>query len=250
MELHDTVALITGGSSGIGAATAAALGAAGSRPLLVGRDPGRLEAVAARTGATPIRADLATAEGPETAVSQAVKAAGRIDVLVNNAGVGWAGSLTEMDREDVSRLVAVNLTAPLQLTRLVTARMAEHGGGYVVNVSSIAGGTGVSDEAVYSATKAGLTTFTDAVRQDLAGSGIGVSLVVPGVVDTPFFVTRGSPYTRRWPRPVPAERLAAAIVDAVRRERAEVFVPRWMRLPARFHGGLPAAYRALAARFG
>lgn len=250
MQLRGTVTLITGGSSGIGAATAESVAAAGSRPLLVGRDRARLDGVADRTGGTPIPADLATPDGPETACMRALDTAGRVDVLVNNAGVGWAGRLTSMTGEDVTRLVNVNLIAPLQLTRMLAGGMAERGLGHVVQVSSIAGATGVGDEAVYSATKAGLNTFADAIRQELAGTGIGVSVVVPGVVDTAFFDTRGVPYDRRWPRPVPAQRLARAIVESVHHEQAEVFVPRWMRVPARLRGGLPGLYRALATRFG
>lgn len=250
MQLNRTLTLITGASSGIGAATAEAMAAAGATPLLVGRDTERLESVARRTGGRAIHADLAAPDGPSSAVGKALDAAGRVDVLVNNAGIGWAGPLAAMSEDDTARLIAVNLVAPLQLTRLLAAHMAERGDGHIVNVTSIAGATGVADEAVYSATKAGLATFADAVRLDLTGSGVGVSVVVPGVVDTPFFASRGQPYERRWPRPVPPRRVADAIVTAVRQERAEVFVPRWMRLPARLHGGLPAAYRMLASRFG
>lgn len=250
MHLHGTVTLITGGSSGIGAATAEAVAAAGSRPLLVGRDNSRLDAVAQRTGGTAIAADLAAPEGPADTVTKALDVAGHVDVLVNNAGVGWAGPLAEMTGDEAAYLVSLNLLAPLQLTRLLVPHMAERGTGHVVNVASIAGATGVRDEAVYSATKAGLVTFADAVRQDVSGSGVGVSVVIPGVVDTPFFTTRGKQYDRQWPRPVPAQRVADAIVTAVRHERAEVFVPRWMLFPARMRGGIPAVYRALASRFG
>lgn len=250
MRLQGMVTLITGGSSGIGAATAEAMAAAGARLLLVGRDPRRLEPACERSGGTPIRADLAAAEGPELVAAQALQTAGRVDVLVNNAGIGWAGPLHAMRGEEAARLVRVNLLAPLQLTRMIVPGMAGRGTGHVVNVSSIAGSTGVRGEAVYSATKAGLAVFGDAVRQEVTGSGVGVSTVVPGVVDTGFFAARGAAYTRRWPRPVPPQRVAGAIIDAVHHERAEVFVPRWMWLPARLHGGLPAAYRALVTRFG
>lgn len=250
MRLENTTTLITGGSSGIGAAAAEALAAAGSRPLLVGRDAARLDEVARHTGGTAIRADLASSEGPESAARQARETAGAVDILVNNAGIGWAGRLAAMSDGEMERLLAVNLLAPLRLTRMLTPSMVERGRGHVVHVSSIAGSTGVRDEAVYSATKAGLATFADAIRQELHGTGVGVSVVVPGVVDTAFFDARGTPYDRRWPRPVPAERLAIAIVDAIRYEHAEVFVPKWMRAPARLRGGLPALYRTFATRFG
>lgn len=250
MHLRGTVTLITGASSGIGAATAETVAAAGSRPLLVGRDRARLDQVAQRSGGIPIQADLATAGGAEDAATRALEVTGRVDVLINNAGIGWAGNLGTMTSAELTGLVNVNLGAPLELTRLLAPGMAEQGGGHVVHVSSIAGATAVADEAVYSATKAGLDTFAEATRRELAGGGVGVSVVVPGVVDTAFFDARGVPYGRRWPRPVSAQRLARAIVEAVRYERAEVFVPRWMRLPARLRGGLPGLYRALATRLG
>ncbi len=105
-------------------------------------------------------------------------------------------------------------------------------------------------EAVYAATKAGLAAFADSVREETAGRGITVSVTVPGVVDTPFFERRGSAYDRAWPAPIPAERVARAILRAVGSGRAEVFAPAWMRLPARFKGAMPGLYRMLAVRFG
>lgn len=248
MRLPGTTALITGASSGIGAAVALALAEAGSRPLLVARDEDRLAAVARRTGGVPIVADLASPEGTREAADRALENAEHIDVLVHNAGIGWAGRLDAMSDGDVVRLAEVNLVAPIHLTRRLLPHLVA--GGHVLFVTSIAGCTGVRDEAVYAATKAGLHTFADGLRYELADSDIGVSVVVPGVVATPFFERRGTPYDRGWPRPVPAERVARAAVAALEHGRAEVFVPRWMRLPARLHGGMPGAFRTLARRFG
>lgn len=111
---------------------------------------------------------------------------------------------------------------------------------------------------MYAATKAGLLAFAESLRYELPavdvngveGKGVGVTAVVPGVVDTPFFARRGRPYTRRRPVPVPPERVARAIATAVERDRAEVYVPAWLRVPARLHGAAPGAFRILARRFG
>ena len=81
-------------------------------------------------------------------------------------------------------------------------------------------------------------------------SDVGVSVIVPGVVDTPFFDRRGRPYGRSAPAPIPAERVARAVVNAVSRDRELVFVPRWMRFPAWLHGTAPRTFRVLAGRFG
>jgi short-subunit dehydrogenase len=114
----------------------------------------------------------------------------------------------------------------------------------------VAGHVGVPEEAVYAATKAGLITFSDSLRYELDGTGVGVSVVSPGVVDTPFFERRGRPYDRRFPKPIQPEPVAAAILRAIRSEKAQVFVPAWGSFPARLRGGLPGLYRALARRFG
>lgn len=241
MRLDDSRVLITGASSGIGAATARAMAGRHARLVLTGRDRARLEAVAAQTGGRCVTADIASGT-----VALATEA-GAVDVLVANAGTGWAGSVTGMSVWAIEDLVAVNLVAPMRLTRLLLPGMIERGRGHIVFVASIAGVVGVPGEAVYSATKAGLIGFADALR---AETGVGVSVVLPGVVDTPFFQRRGAPYARRRPAPIPAERVARAIVRAVERESAEVYVPGWLELPARLKGVAPGVFRRLADLFG
>jgi len=251
MRLDGAVALVTGASSGIGAATAAALAAAGASLLLSGRDEARLAEVAGRTGGTALAGDLAAGGGAAGLAARALGAApGGIDVLVNNAGLGWAGPLGEITAGKIAELAAVNLTAPIELTRLLVPGMAERGRGGVAFVSSIAGVTGVRGEAVYAATKAGLSAFAESLAYEVRGSGVAVSVIVPGVIDTPFFSRRGRPYGRARPAPIPAGRVAAAIVSALERGRPVVYVPGWMRFPAWLHGTAPGAFRALAARFG
>jgi short-subunit dehydrogenase len=250
MRLAGAVVLVTGGSSGIGAATVRALAAAGARPLIAGRDPARLRAMAAETGGIALQADLADPEGPADLAEAALAVAGRIDLLVSNAGIGWAGPIEQLPAAKAAELITVNLTAPVQLTRLLAPGMIERGAGRIIFVSSIAGTTGVRGEAVYSAAKAGLGYFAESLAYELAGRGVGVSVVVPGVVDTPFFEQRGRPYDRKRPAPIHSERVARAIISAAERDRAVVFVPRWMRFPAWLHGTAPWAFRLLATRFG
>jgi short-subunit dehydrogenase len=262
MRLTGMVALVTGGSSGIGAATARALAGAGARLLIAGRDPARLAAVAARTGGIALACDLAAPTGPADLAAAAQRAAASlpaapgtgdpagIDILVNNAGLGWAGPIGQITAGQVAELVAVNLTAPMQLTRLLVPGMIARGRGRVVFVSSIAGATGVRGEAVYSATKAGLGSFAESLAYELDGHDVRVSVVVPGVIDTPFFDRRGHPYGRKRPGPQPPERVARAIVSCLEHDRGVSYVPRWMRLPAWLHGAAPGTFRALAARFG
>jgi short-subunit dehydrogenase len=237
MRLDDSRVLITGASSGIGAATARAMAGTRARLVLAGRDRARLDAVAAGTGGRVVAADL------RCGTAALVAEAGAVDVLVACAGVGWAGPVTAMTEAAVDELMAVNLAGPVHLARLLLPGMIERGHGHIVFVSSIAGVVGVPGEAVYSATKAGLIAFAEALR---AETPVGVSVVFPGVVDTPFFERRGAPYTRRRPVPIPAARVARAIVQAVERERAEVYVPGWLALPARLKGAAPGVFRRLA----
>ena len=122
--------------------------------------------------------------------------------------------------------------------------MVARGRGRVVFVSSIAGATGVRGEAVYSATKAGLGSFAESLAYELDGHDVGVSVIVPGVIDTPFFDRRGRPYGRKRPGPQPPERVARAIVACLEHDRGVSYVPRWMRLPAWLHGAAPGTFRA------
>lgn len=241
-----TRVLVTGGSSGIGAATVAAFAARGCHVTALGRDADALGDVAADTGADPHVADLADPASAGTVAA----VVGDIDVLVASAGVGWAGDLTDMADRDLDALVHVNVLAPLRFARTMLPGMLRRGRGHLVFVSSIAGHMAVEGEAVYSATKAAVNAFAASVRHEIAERGVGVSVVVPGVVDTPFLARRQVPYTRRFPRPIPASAVATAIVRAVERGSAEVFVPRWLRLPARLRGVAPGVTDALQRRFG
>jgi short-subunit dehydrogenase len=118
-----------------------------------------------------------------------------------------------------------------------------------VFVTSIAGAVGVPGESVYSATKAAVEAFAVVLREELRPAGVGVSTVLPGVVETSFFDTRGVPYDRRVPRPVPPQRVAAAVVRALERGTPRTVVPRWLAFPAWLSAALPGPYRALARRF-
>ena len=250
MQLTDAVVLVTGASAGIGRVAAARFAERGARVLVHGRDRDRTHEVADEVHGHPLIGDLAVRADRERLAAEALGVFGRVDALVNNAGFGYLGPVTEMDVAVIRRLVEVNLLAAIELTRSLLPQMVERKRGAVCFMTSIAGRTGVAGEAVYSATKAGLDTFADSIRVETAGSGVHISVVVPGVVDTGFFETRGAPYTREHPKPISAATVADAVVCAVERDRAELWRPHWLRIAPTVRALAPGAFRRLAVRFG
>lgn len=241
-------ALVTGGSSGIGAATARALAARGVRVAVAGRNLVALEQVAADTKGVFIQGDLRDPGCPEYTVREAVDALGGLDVVVSNAGIGWSGPFVSMSEADIDSLIDVNLRAAAHLARAAIPHL-KSGVGRLVFVGSIAGLVGVPGEAWYSATKAGLVYLAESLREELRPAGIGVSLVSPGVVDTAYFERRKVPYDRQHPQLMRAETAAEVIVDVVNCGRDDVVVPSWLSIPARIKVNFPGLYRVLAARF-
>ncbi len=240
-------AAITGGSSGIGAATARELAARGVRVAIAGRNAAALERVAADTNGSVVLGDLREPGCAQHIIDASVDDLGGLDVLVSNAGIGWAGPFASMSDSDIDAVLDVNLRAAAHLARAAIPHLRS-GRGRLVFVGSIAGLVGVPGETWYSATKAGLGCLAETLRAELRPAGIGVSLVSPGVVDTAYFERRKAPYRRRYPRLISAETAAAAVVNAIEHGRDDVVVPPWLSLPARVKVSFPGLYRLLASR--
>jgi short-subunit dehydrogenase len=219
--LTGEVAIVTGASSGIGAATARELGRRGATVVLAARRVGLLDAqvrsiLQAGGEATAIPADLADPGDVTMLAKRTLAAFGRVDVLVNNAGAFWSRPLASSPPDQITGLVQVNLLGAMLLTRAVLPGMLERRHGAVISVCSLSGR--VAMEPVYSATKYGLRGFSLALRRQLAGTGVSVSLVSPGNINTEM--TRH--VTARMPEP---SLVATAIADLVRHPRREVIVP-------------------------
>jgi NADP-dependent 3-hydroxy acid dehydrogenase YdfG len=220
--LTDEVAIVTGASSGIGAATARELGRRGAAVVLAARRADALEAQAeairgAGGEALAIPTDVADATQVTLLVDRAVATFGRVDVLVNNAGASWSRPLASSHPDEIAGLLEVNLLGAMLLTRAVLAGMLERRHGAIISVGSLSGR--VAMEPLYSATKYGLRGFSLALRRQLAGSGVSASLVSPGKVRTAM--TRH--IQARMPRP---GLVATTIADLVTHPRREVVVPR------------------------
>lgn len=250
MELGGAVVLVTGGSAGIGRAVCLELASAGAVVVVHGRDVRRTQDVADQVNGVAVQADLREYGAVQSLAGEALAAHGRLDVLIANAGQGWSGPFVEMSDEEIADLITVDLTTTMRLARLLVPGMVERRTGCLVLVTSVAGRTGVAGEAVYAAAKAGLDAFAESLRLELAGTGVQVGVVVPAAVDTGFFATRGRAYDRRVPRPVEPAAVARAVVRAIEQDRAETWIPRWIRLAAVVRALFPAGFRRLATRFG
>jgi NAD(P)-dependent dehydrogenase (short-subunit alcohol dehydrogenase family) len=175
------VVVITGITSGIGRTTALRLADRGARVVGCGRDLADLDPA---PGITGVEADITDPAGRERLVAAALDAHGRIDVLVNNAGVGWVGLVEDMPAEAVPPVVDTNLTAVMDLTRRVLPHMLARGDGDVVMISSAAAWMPTPSLAVYSGSKAGVDGFAAALRREVGARGVRVHTVNPGPVRT------------------------------------------------------------------
>jgi len=241
------VVIVTGASSGIGRATAARLGRHGTTVVLAARRAAELttlvtEIEAAGGTALAVPTDVRDPAAITALVDRATGLTGRLDGLVNNAGVGGAGSILT-DDDTVTRMIDVNLLAPIRLMRAVVPIMRGQRAGAIVNIGSVAGEVGIG--GTYSATKFALRGLTDSVRRELAGTGIGVTLVEPGFINTELSARR----RRGVPGP---EIVAVAVENALTRPRRRVVVPRKYHAAITLSNALPfvtdRVYAGRAAR--
>jgi NADP-dependent 3-hydroxy acid dehydrogenase YdfG len=189
MELEDSVALVTGASSGIGEATAKALAADGASVAIAARREDRLESVAddiesAGGEALVLPTDVTEEDEVVAMVRDTVDAFGRLDVLVNNAGVMLLEPVSRADRDNWRQMMEVNLLGLMNATHEAVDVMTEQGQGHVVNVSSVAGVNATATASGYNASKFGVNGFSEALRQEMASEGVRVTVVEPGAVET------------------------------------------------------------------
>lgn len=223
-------AVVTGASSGIGEAVARRLAAEGADLVLVARDRTRLEALAADLGpyhgvdVEVLDADLSTVEGRGAVEARLSDGAAPVDLLVNNAGFGTTGDLVDLDPEAEDRQVQVNVLAVLRLTRAALPGMVERGRGTVVNVASLAGLYPTPGTATYGATKAFVCSLTDALHEELRGTGVTATAVLPGFTRTEFQERAGWRPQAYLPDAVwmTADEVAAAALDGAAAGRARV----------------------------
>jgi uncharacterized protein len=249
VQLGGTTALLTGASGGIGQAVARALHGHGARVLLSGRRTEVLEELRAGLGANAevLEADLAEPGGAATLAERA----GEVDVLVANAGLPASGRLERFTREEIDRALDVNLRAPIQLARALVPGMVERGRGHLVFVSSLNGKVATARSSLYSATKFGLRGFAGGLREDLHGTGVGVTVVFPSFIRGAGMFAETGVKLPPWVGTRSPEDVARAVVRGVETGRGEIDVaPLSLRLGTFVSTLVPATSARVQRRLG
>src|SRR4051812_34108946 len=200
MRLKGKVCIVTGGGSGIGRATCVLFAREGARVVVADKRNEAADAVAAECAATGLEAlglaaDVSRDADARRMVDETVRRFGRLDVLVNNAGYGFAGTVVDTDEQAWDDLMAVNVRGVYLCSKHAIPAMAKNGGGAIVNTASVVAAVGIRNRAAYCASKGAVAALTRAIAIDHVAEGIRCNAVAPGTIDTPYFdeILRKSP---------------------------------------------------------
>ncbi|MEX2458589.1 MAG: SDR family NAD(P)-dependent oxidoreductase [Actinomycetota bacterium] len=252
-DYRDKVAVVTGASSGIGRAIAADLASRGTTVLAVARRKALLDEVVAEARATAPAsraavADVADRAAVERVMRSVLKREGRVDVLVNNAGIPMRKHASRLTVEDVQRVMEINFYGSVYATVAVLPSMLERRSGHIVNVASVAGRLGSPREAAYSASKYAMAGWSDVLASDLLGSGVQVHLICPGPIATEIWghVQEPPAYSGKFYSP---NVIAKAVRRSLETGSYERWAPRRMRLASYFKTIAPKAFAKGTARY-
>ena len=256
--MSQPVAIITGASSGIGEAAARALSGNGYRVVLAARRKERLNSLVSkiREGggeALAIPTDLRQLDQIQHLVESTLQAYNRIDVLVNSAGYGKLVWLDEQTQDDIQDQLQVNLVGAIQITREVLPLMIAQHGGHIIHIASIASWVGLPTYSIYAATKFGLRGFLESLRRELRGTGITVSGIYPGAVDTEFDQHAGVHWKTTRVTPnwllLTADDVAHQILKVIKKKKNNAINPGIMRLAVWINASFPETVSWLLAKF-
>ncbi len=253
MNPKGRVVIITGASSGIGAAAGRVFAHAGARVVLAARNGDKLQALVAGLpgDALAIPTDVSDEQAVRQLVEQTIVTCGRVDILINNAGIGLAGPVAALSPEDFQAALAVDLFGPLYAIQAVVPHMREQGRGQIINVSSVVGLRALPYLGGYAAAKAALDRMSESLRVELRGSGIAVTLLRPGTTSTGFSQRRlGSGHERRRVsnKGVSPDVVALALLRAARREPRVAYVSLRDRLQVALAALAPSLVDRVLAR--
>jgi uncharacterized protein len=248
-ELKGSQVLVTGATGGLGQAIARALHARGASLILTGRRAEVLDDLVRELGdrAEARALDLSDAD----ALNRFCAELGQVDVLVANAGLPGTGKLTDYSGEQIDRVIDVNLRAPIQMTQALLPAMIDRGRGHLVYISSMSGKVATPRSSLYNGTKFGLRGFAFAMREDLRGTGVGVTTVFPGFISDAGMWADGGLELPTMIRTKSPEHVAKAVIKGIEKDKVEIDVA---PLPVRFGGWLagpaPSAVAAINRRGG
>lgn len=254
VDLKDKTVIVTGGSEGVGAATARRFADAGANLVLVARTRKNLERIAeelrAKTKTVIVAMDVCDSDACHNLLKKAQFEFGSVHILINNAGAHARGSVESQSADELGRMIDVNLRAPIVLSRLALPYIRESGGGAIINVASLAGQTPMPGAATYSASKFGLRAFTFALGEELAGSGVKLAAVSPGPIETGFIlddIDTVADLTFSQPMST-ADEVAAEIIKLCHDNRRERSMPPHSGFLATLNYLIPAVGRLLIPR--
>lgn len=216
-SLSGKTAIVTGASAGIGEATARALAKAGARVMLVARRADRLAALATEIGGgtSSLALDLAGADATQALLDAAVAQLGKVDILINNAGILRTSHVDGFDLAELDPMIAINYSAVVRTSILFARHMKANGSGQIINLSSIGASLTAAGAGVYGGLKLALDRFTDVLRIELAGSGVRVGQIAPGTTTTEIFEdmkSKGQPGWDEYIPPMVPDDIARAIL--------------------------------------
>ncbi|MBI3597446.1 MAG: SDR family oxidoreductase [Nitrospirae bacterium] len=245
-KFKNKIVVITGASGGIGRATALAFAREGARVALLARNRPRLEALASEIRTNDHReglilaADVCSPVEIQKGIEQVMDRYSRIDYLINGAGVIFFNPFLELSLEELQAMMSVNYFGTATCIRAVLPVMLRQRSGHIVNIASTAGRRGFPMETGYCASKFAVVGLSEALRMELNGTGVGISLLCPGIVDTPMsrdFLSL--PGIREEIRPISADRIAFRILDMVAEKRVESILPFSTKLVIRLNSMAP-----------
>jgi short-subunit dehydrogenase len=230
-RIQDRVVIVTGASRGIGEALARQLAAAGAKVVLAARDMGRLKAIAAEIGdnALAVEVDVANRDQVKAMVDATIERFGRVEILINNAGIGLSGVIADFDLDDLERVFAVNVFGVVACIQACIPHMRAQQWGHIVNISSILGKRSVPQTAGYAASKFALQALSDGLRVEESPHGIAVTVICPGSTETDFRANElksGTILLNKRPRLnlKSADQVAEITLRAINRKSREVVV--------------------------
>jgi short-subunit dehydrogenase len=256
--MSQPVAIITGASSGIGEAAARALSGNGYRVVLAARRKERLISLASKIQegggeALAIPTDLRQLDQIQRLVESTLQAYNRIDILVNSAGYGKLVWLDEQTQTDIQDQLQVNLTGAIQITREILPWMIAQDGGHIIHIASVASWVGLPTYSIYAATKFGLRGFLESLRREMRGTGITVSGIFPGAVDTEFDQHTGIHWKTTRVTPnwllLTSDDVAQQILKVIKKKKNNTVIPGIMRLAVWANANFPGTVSWLLAKF-